>query len=367
MTTSNSALPYGSASASPTSYVVSGPSSAASRFAVSIKAGARSEPLTAAPARAARDATAPVPVPTSSQVSPGCGSNSRTRWSWTLASSAATFSNGAEPHAAACCRFRASKAMSGQLRLFALLVLRARSQLVARTPQGREEVVVDHLPEHLDRRALSTDDLVADDARHDLVVADAPHGHALVPFDQRLGQLVELLLFAALDVHLDHIEPGCAHCRLEGLAERRRDASHLAEARGVEAAAVAEHAPDRLVLPRGHLLEHVELPGDELQAERCAAQQTQRRPELARTHVRGRACDLRRAELQPQLGGLVHRLEEELVGMRPLLGRLLQREQVVRAEVALVVRRTLPGQDRLGEILVRLGCHGPVRSILPLQ
>ena len=63
----------------------------------------------------------------------------------------------------------------------------------------------------------------------------------------------------------------------------------------------------------------------------------------------------------------MHSLEEELVGMRLLLGRLLQRQQVVGAQVTLVVRRTLPGQDRLGEILVRLGCHGPLRSILPLQ
>ena len=47
-------------------------------------------------------------------------------------------------------------------RLF-LLFLRTGGQLVPRTPEGREEVVVDHLSEHLDRGALSPDDLVADD------------------------------------------------------------------------------------------------------------------------------------------------------------------------------------------------------------
>ena len=47
-------------------------------------------------------------------------------------------------------------------------------QLVACAPELREEVVVDQLPEHLDRRPLRADDLVADDARDDLVVADAP-------------------------------------------------------------------------------------------------------------------------------------------------------------------------------------------------
>jgi hypothetical protein len=63
----------------------------------------------------------------------------------------------------------------------------------------------------------------------------------------------------------------------------------------------------------------------------------------------------------------VHGLEEQLVGMRLLLGRLLEREQVVRPQVALVVRRALPGQDRLGEILVRVGRQKVLRSILLLQ
>src|SRR5688572_28619175 len=79
--------------------------------------------------------------------------------------------------------------MPGNLRLFAFLFLGPCGQLVARTPQRREEVVVDHLPEHLHRRALRAHDLIADDARDDFVVANAPHRDALVPFDQCLGEL----------------------------------------------------------------------------------------------------------------------------------------------------------------------------------
>jgi hypothetical protein len=96
---------------------------------------------------------------------------------------------------------------------------------------------------------------------------------------------------------------------------RRRDAPHLSEPGRVEAAPVPEHAPDRLVLPRRHLLEHVELARDELQAHRRAAQQPQRRADLTGANVDGRTRHLRRPELEPQLGGLVHRLEEELVGV----------------------------------------------------
>ena len=54
----------------------------------------------------------------------------------------------------------------------------------------------------------------------------------------------------------------------------------------------------------------------------------------------------------------MHGLEEQLVGMGALVGRLLQGQQLVGAQVALVVRLALAGQDRLGEVLVSLGRHG---------
>ena len=105
----------------------------------------------------------------------------------------------------------------------------------------------------------------------------------------------------------------------------------------------------------------------DLQTVARATEQPQRRGDLVSVQMLRRRLDLEAAELEPELRRLVHGLEEQLVGMGLLLGRLLEREQVVRPQVPLVVRRTLPGQDRLGEILVRLGCHGVFGSILPLQ
>src|SRR5690242_21162517 len=145
--------------------------------------------------------------------------------------------------------------MPGHLRILdRFFLFRTCRQLVPRAPERREEVVVDHLPEHLDRRPLGPDDLVADDPRDDLVVADPPHRDPLVPFDQRLGELVELLVLAPANVHLDHVETGVLDRALERLSERRGYAADLAEAGRVEAAAVAEDAANLLVLPRGHLL-----------------------------------------------------------------------------------------------------------------
>ena len=106
------------------------------------------------------------------------------------------------------------------------------------------------LPEHLDRRPLRPDDLIADDPRHDLVVADAPHRDPLVPFDQRFGELVEVLVLAPADVHLDDVQARSANRALERLPEQRRHAPDLPEPWRVEAAAVAEDAADLLVLPR---------------------------------------------------------------------------------------------------------------------
>src|SRR5919202_1248747 len=70
-----------------------------------------------------------------------------------------------------------------------------------------------------------------------------------------------------------------------------------------------------------------------------------------------RALDLRRRELEPELRRLVHRLEEQLVRVRPLLGRLLQPEQGIRPEVSLVVGRALAGENRLREVLLGLRRH----------
>ena len=140
--------------------------------------------------------------------------------------------------------------------------------------------MVHEAAEHLDRRPLRADDRVADDARDDLVVADPPEVDPLVPLDQRLGELVELLVLAALDVHVARARARLLAERVERLAERGRDAADLAPAGRVEAAAVAEHLADLLVLPRRHLLEHVELRRRVLQAQGAAAQQSQRRRDL---------------------------------------------------------------------------------------
>src|SRR5580765_4518338 len=207
-------------------------------FAVSISPGDRSIPVTFAPVPAASSATAPVPQARSSQRSPSWTAIRSRITSWMSAIVSVTFWYGPLAHITLWRCFSSSYATSRHLRFGRFLLLRPLGQLIARAPQGREEVVVDHLPQHLDRRPLRPHDLVADDPGDDLVVADPPHRDPLGPLDQGLGELVEPFVLASADVDLDDVEPGRRDRLLEGRAERRRHAAHLAEPRRVEAAAV---------------------------------------------------------------------------------------------------------------------------------
>ena len=247
-------------------------------------------------------------------------------------------------------------------------LLRSCRQLVARTPQRREEVVVDHLPEHLDGRPLRPDDLVADDPRDDLVVADAPHRDALVPLDQRLGELVELLVVASLHVHLDEVE---ARRRRRPARTPRRAAASRGEPRGSRASRSRCRGRARggsLWYSHGrHLLEHVELARDELQAERSAPQQAaapRRARPPRRAPLPARPPSSRASARAPTTGapsgtaarrdGTAPRASSAAPGGRPCAGSARSPTRPARAGSA----RRSPRESRSPRAL---------RSILPLQ
>ena len=124
---------------------------------------------------------------------------------------------------------------------------------------------------------------------------DAPEDDALVPLDQQLGELIEILVLAAVPVELDERQPAVVEQPRERVPQLRGERPHGDEARRVEAAAVAEHPPDLLVLPGRHLLEHVDLLGDEHDAAHGSSQQASRCRELARTQEAHGLLELERA------------------------------------------------------------------------
>ena len=184
----------------------------------------------------------------------------------------------------------------------------------------------------------------------------------LVPGDQELGKLVEILVLPALAVDVDDRQPSLPDQREVRLPELRRDPANLAEARGVEPAAVAEHLADRLVLPRRHLLEHVELGDHVLEREHAAPQEPLGRGQIASLDERRRLFGFRPGELQPELRSLMDGLEEQLVPVRLLLGPLLQREQFIGAQIPLVVARGIALENGRAEVLRLVTLHA--RSIL---
>ncbi len=95
-----------------------------------------------------------------------------------------------------------------------------------------------------------------------------------------------------------------------------------------------------------------------------AAQQPQRAGEIGRLDQRRRLRGLGGGELQPELRGLMDGLEQQLVPVHPFVGPLLQREERLGVQVALVVRRGVAGQDGLRELRL---AHGLVSSPLKIR
>ncbi len=109
-------------------------------------------------------------------------------------------------------------------------------------------------------------------------MTEAPELGLLVELDQRLGELVEMLVVAPLDVEVPEGESGRAAGGVERLSQSREDASELVPPGRVEPRPVPEHLANLLVLPRGHVLEHLELWNQEADAEGRALQETKGAP-----------------------------------------------------------------------------------------
>ena len=103
-------------------------------------------------------------------------------------------------------------------------------------------------------------------------------------------------------VHVSQLETGSRAQTVKRLPQPLGHVRDTAEARRVKPAAVPEHDADLLVLPGIHLVEHLDLRGDVLQAQYGAAQQPQRRGRLIALQRAGRLVDLGHGQLQPQLG-----------------------------------------------------------------
>jgi len=89
--------------------------------------------------------------------------------------------------------------------------------------------VLDQPGEQLDGGALGADHVLSDHAADHLHVPEAPDADLLVPVDQGLGELVQILVLAAAGVDLEQRQPALAPQRVEGRIEAWRDVPDAAE------------------------------------------------------------------------------------------------------------------------------------------
>src|SRR5436305_850275 len=95
-------------------------------------------------------------------------------------------------------------------RLPSVALLGELGQVGAHRPEPRQQLVLDQACEQLDRRALCPDHVLSDHAADHLHVAEPPDADLLVPVDQRLGKLVQILVLAALRVDLEQRQSSLA-------------------------------------------------------------------------------------------------------------------------------------------------------------
>ena len=115
------------------------------------------------------------------------------------------------------------------------------------------------------------------------------------------------------------------------------------------------------------MLEHVQLLDDVADAQGGAVEKTEGALKVSLLDQPHRLGGVAAGELQPQLGGLVRDLEEELVAVHPLLRPFLQCQKPLRVQVPLVVRRRSALENRLRVVLglrPRIRVRGHSRSIL---
>ena len=178
-----------------------------------------------------------------------------------------------------------------------MLTIRDLGERLPDVPERGEEAALREAREHRDGRPLRADRTAADHALDHLDVHVAPDRGPLVELDQRLGEVVQVGLLEGLHVGVGEGEARCGPGLLERGPEPRRTGAELAEARGVEAAAVTERLAHLVVLPGREPLEHVQGLGDDHDAVVGAAEQPQRAADLVLAEQHDRLVDLEAGEL----------------------------------------------------------------------
>src|ERR1700686_2810513 len=189
--------------------------------------------------------------------------------------------------------------------------------------------------------------------------------HAFVKVEHALGNIVQAEEFFVTPVEFAGGEAGTAELLVKRVAEARADVEQRKESRRVEAAAVSEASANQVIVVGSNSLQNVQQTDGRIEQRNGATDQAGSVAKVGVLERFERAAEFESRSLHQQLRTLVHDQEGHFIFVQQFFGRLLQGEQLVRAEIALVVGCSLAGKNRFCEFVAM--CHGePVENLRAL-
>src|SRR6266853_1949296 len=227
--------------------------------------------------------------------------------------------------------------------------------LVPHVPQILVEPAFHSLLQNFHGRSHGADNAPSDDSFGELEMVEAEQLHAFVEVEHALGNIVQAKEFFVTAVEFAGGEAGTAELLVKRVAEARADVEQREESRRVEAAAVSEAGANQVVVVGSNSLQNVQQADGRIEQRNGATDQA---PGVAIVGALERfeaAAEFESRSLHEQLRALVHNQEGHLVFVQQFFGRLLQGEELVSAQIALVVGRSFARQNRFCEFVAM--CH----------
>ena len=156
-------------------------------------------------------------------------------------------------------------------------------------------------------------------------------------------------------------DASAAKLLVKGLPEARADVQQREESGRIETAAVPESGANQVIIAGRNRFQNVEQADGRFEQLNGAPNQACAVSVIAALERFQGATEFELCALHQQFRALVHNQKSHLIFMQEFLRRLLQGEQLIGMQIALVVGRSLAGKNRFGKFVAM--CHsGPVQD-----
>ena len=212
-------------------------------------------------------------------------------------------------------------------------------------------------------RSHGAHDAASDDSFGELEMVETEQLHAFVEVEQALGDFVQAKELLVTPVEVADGEAGAAELLVKSVAEARTDVEQRKESRRIKAAAVSEAGANEVVVVGSYGLQDVQQADGRIEQLHGAPNQAGGVAVIGVLNGIEGAAQFESRSLQQQLRTLMHDQEGHFVFMQKFFGRLLQREQFVGSQIALVVGRCLAGKNRFCEFVAMCHMEPPCKPI----